>query len=208
MKNKVNTKRLVESALLIAIGTVLSLIKIFHLPYGGTITLCSMLPLVLLSFRYGVRWGLFSGIVFGILQMFIGITEDVFKGSDLLSVIGVVLLDYIVAYAVVGLAGFTKKLIKNAPAAMVAGTVAVCVLRYLVHVASGYIFFRSYAEWFFSQEGFTLGQSILASYTGNTLGVVYSVIYNAFYMIPETILTAVAAGLVAGVLKMADRSRA
>ena len=63
------TRILVECALMIAIGTVLSNIKIFTMPNGGSVTLLSMLPFVLVSFRHGVKWGLFTGLVNGCLQM-------------------------------------------------------------------------------------------------------------------------------------------
>ena len=59
------TRILVECALMIAIGTVLSNIKIFTMPNGGSVTLLSMLPFVLVSFRHGVKWGLFTGLVNG-----------------------------------------------------------------------------------------------------------------------------------------------
>lgn len=57
---------------MIAIGTVLSNIKFFTLPNGGSVTLLSMLPFVLVSFRHGVKWGLFTGFVNGCLQMLLG----------------------------------------------------------------------------------------------------------------------------------------
>ena len=66
------TRILVECALMIAIGTVLSNIKIFTMPNGGSVTLLSMLPFVLVSFRHGVKWGLFTGLVNGCLQMLLG----------------------------------------------------------------------------------------------------------------------------------------
>ena len=66
------TRILVECALMIAIGTVLSNIKFFTMPNGGSITLLSMLPFVLVSFRHGVKWGLFTGLVNACLQMLLG----------------------------------------------------------------------------------------------------------------------------------------
>ena len=62
-KSYSKTRVLVECALMIAIGTVLSNIKIFTMPNGGSVTLLSMLPFVLVSFRHGVKWGLFTGLV-------------------------------------------------------------------------------------------------------------------------------------------------
>ena len=66
------TRILVECALMIAIGTVLSNIKFFTMPNGGSITLLSMLPFVLVSFRHGAKWGLFTGFVNSCLQMIMG----------------------------------------------------------------------------------------------------------------------------------------
>ena len=63
------TRILVECALMIAIGTVLSNIKIFTMPNGGSVTLLSMLPFVLVSFRHGVKWGLFTGLVYNASYM-------------------------------------------------------------------------------------------------------------------------------------------
>ena len=57
------TRTLVECALMIALGTVLANIKIYSLPNGGSITLFSMLPFIMISFRHGVKWGLFTGFV-------------------------------------------------------------------------------------------------------------------------------------------------
>ena len=71
-KTYTKTRTLVECALMIAIGTVLSNIKFFTLPNGGSITLLSMLPFVLVSFRHGVKWGLFTGLVNGCLQILLG----------------------------------------------------------------------------------------------------------------------------------------
>lgn len=66
------TRTLVECALMIALGTVLANIKIFEMPNGGSITLLSMLPFILISFRHGVKWGLFTGFVNSLLQMLLG----------------------------------------------------------------------------------------------------------------------------------------
>ena len=63
------TKRLVESAILLALATVLSLIKLAELPYGGSVTIASMLPVVIISYRHGLGYGLLSGAVFGVIHM-------------------------------------------------------------------------------------------------------------------------------------------
>ena len=66
------TRILVECALMIAVGTVLANVKIYELPNGGSVTLLSMLPFVLISFRHGVKWGVFTGFVNSLLQMLLG----------------------------------------------------------------------------------------------------------------------------------------
>ena len=69
---KIQTRKLVESAMLIAVGTVLSLIK-FDMPMGGGVTLVSMLPLIILSHRYGWKWGTVSAFVYSLLQLVLGL---------------------------------------------------------------------------------------------------------------------------------------
>ncbi|MGN1206732.1 MAG: energy-coupled thiamine transporter ThiT, partial [Eubacteriales bacterium] len=59
-----NTRKLVESALMIALATVLSLLKLADLPYGGSVTLASMLPIILISYRNGLGWGLGTGLAY------------------------------------------------------------------------------------------------------------------------------------------------
>ena len=90
------TRILVECALMIAIGTVLSNIKIFTMPNGGSVTLLSMLPFVLVSFRHGVKWGLFTGLVNGCLQMLLGFWAP--PTPTFLYFLGEVLLDYLIAF--------------------------------------------------------------------------------------------------------------
>ena len=87
------TRILVECALMIAIGTVLSNIKIFTMPNGGSVTLLSMLPFVLVSFRHGVKWGLFTGLVNGCLQMLLGFWAP--PTPTFIYFLGEVLLDYL-----------------------------------------------------------------------------------------------------------------
>ncbi len=71
-EKKFNTERLVVSAVLIALATVLSLFQPLRLPAGGGITILSMLPIVLISYRYGMAWGAASAFIFSLLQMLTG----------------------------------------------------------------------------------------------------------------------------------------
>jgi len=205
------TRRLTESALLIALGTVLALltnyIPFLNLPYGGSITIFSMVPLIVLSYRYGLSWGFFSGIVFGVLQMAIGATTGVFAGAEVYVVIFSTLLDYLVAYGVMGLAGMFRNRIKNPFIAVGTGTLAACILRYVVHLVSGALLFGSYAEWYFT-ESFPAdaGAAILGSFSGTALAWIYSAIYNAMYMVPETLITVIGAVLIMSVPAVRKRA--
>ena len=104
----VSTRRMVESAILIAIGTVLSILS-FQGPWalGGSITICAMLPLVFIAWRHGTKWGLFSAFIFSLLQLILGF-KNIGYGRNAGEVILIALLDYILAYTVIGLSGLFK----------------------------------------------------------------------------------------------------
>ncbi len=189
------TQKLTVSGILIAMAVILSFIKVFELPFGGSITLFSMTPIMLAGFMYGVPWGLLCGVVDGVLQGILGAaTTQAFAGLDALKVIGVICLDYLLAFSVLGCAGLFRKSLQNKPTLAIAlGALVAGLLRFLVHTTSGAIIYGEWAEWFFTQDGFySWGATILDRFSGAGLAIVYSVIYNAFYMIPETILSVIA----------------
>ncbi len=163
------TRKLVESALMIALATVLSCAKLVDLPYGGSITFASMLPIILLSYRNGLGWGFGSAAVFAVIQQLFGLNNLSYM-TGVPAIITLILLDYVVAFTALGLAGVFRKCIPNQSAALVVGTVVVCVVRYGCHVISGATVWA--------------GLSI-----PTTAALGYSFIYNATYMIPETIIT-------------------
>ena len=167
------TKKMVECAVLLAIATVLSLIKIVDLPYGGSVTIASMLPVVIISYRHGLGYGLISGTLYGLIQQLLGLNTLSYV-TTWQSILAVILLDYVVAFMVIGLGGIFRKSVPNQAAAMTLGSMLVCVLRYICHVISGCTVWA--------------GLSIPTS-----AAFVYSLAYNASYMIPETIVLAVAA---------------
>ena len=204
------SKKLVTCAMLIALGTILSIIKPFALPFGGGVTLASMMPICLIGFIYGIKCGLISALCFAVLQMFLGagvISAAFLPGEDqmvLTKAILMVVLDYIIAYVVLGFSGVFKNKIKNAGAAVMMGAVFATTLRYIVHIISGYILWGSYAEWFFGQEGFyAFGATVLNEFTGNALALIYSIVYNGLYMIPEIAITALVTPMVYTALKKA-----
>lgn len=193
-----NVHTLVESALLLAIATMLSFFPKFDGIWanGGSITLCSMLPIILVSYRHGAKWGLATGLCFSLLQMFTG---GIFlpAGGAAAAAAGL-LLDYILPYTLIGLGGIFRGKFKNTTAELALGTVFALLLRYACHVASGYILWKSVADAtsFLSTPGFGLGNGIVSKFTGNTLCFLYSLIYNGSFMLPELILTTLGAVLV------------
>lgn len=203
MKSK--TKMLTESALLIAMAIVLELVaKAFipEMPFGGQVTLVSMLPIVLISYRHGVKWGLLSGVVYAALEMVIGAKtvaaafQPDYFGSGVLIVNALLmcLLDYVLAFTILGIGGCFRNKIQNPGLSLCLGSIVALGCRYLCHILSGYILFGSYAEWFFTQEGFPAwGANLVATLNPQLLALAYSVVYNGMYMIPEIVFTAVAA---------------
>ena len=211
------TRRLTESAMLLAVAIVLELVsKMFipELPFGGQVTLVSMLPVVLISYRHGVKWGLVAGVGYALLEMALGAktVAAAFQpgyfgdGTMIVNALIMCLLDYLVAFTVLGLGGLLRDRIRSAGAGLAVGAVVALGARYVAHIASGYILFSGWAEWFFTQEGFPAwGASLVEALSPEMLGLVYSVVYNGMYMIPEMLLTAVAALLIAKVPGTAEK---
>ena len=215
MTNK--TKRITESAMLLAVAIVLELIsKMFipEMPFGGQITLVSMLPVVLISYRHGVKWGLVAGVAYALLEMAIGAKtvaaafQPGYFGDNVMLVNAFIMcvLDYLVAFTVLGIGGCFRNKIQNNGLGLMCGSLVALGARYVAHVASGYILFAGWAEWFFTQEGFPAwGAGLVNALSPNMLGFVYSLVYNGMYMIPEMILTAVVALLLARIPRIVTK---
>ena len=223
MKRTEQTKRLTTSAVMLALAMVLAmvcaLIPFLNLPFGGGFTVASMLPVVIISYMYGMKWGFFSAAIYSVIQ----IVMDLYlgKGSTIMALfmpnsedfmgfgaaVAILIIDYLVAYTLLGFGGAFRKVIKNKALALTLGVVLALALRYIAHIVSGYIFYGAWAEWFFSQENFyAIGGWILEHFSGNALAVIYSIFYNGLYMIPEIVITAVAALIVGRlpVIKMSE----
>ncbi len=215
---KESTVRLVESALLIAIAAVIELISKalgLELPFGGTVTLASMFPIVLIAYKYGTRWGLLSGFTYSIVQMLLGVkvVSAMFLPGDgqmaVWQAICVCLLDYVLAYTVLGFGGIFKGKFKKPAGELALGAFVALLLRYLVHIVSGAIFYGAWAEWFFSQEGFySIGEKILNTFSGTSLSIIYSIFYNGLYMVPEIVITTVVAAILGAVPQITGKKKA
>ena len=217
------TARMTLSATMLALAMVLAivcaLIPFLNLPFGGGFTVASMLPIVIISYMYGVKWGLFSAAIYSVIQVVMDLYLG--KGSTLIALfmpnsddfmgigaaIAILVIDYLVAYTLLGFGGAFRKVVKNKPLALALGVVLALSLRYLAHIASGYIFYGAWAEWFFSQDNFySIGGWILENFSGKGLALIYSIFYNGLYMIPEIIITTVAALIIGKlpIVKLSD----
>ena len=150
MKN--TTKKLVYSALGIALALVTSYIKLWEMPMGGSVTLLSMLFVCLIGYWFGLKYGLITGIAFGLLQFII----DPYMLS-----IPQVILDYPFAFGALGLSG----LFCNKKIGLQIGYVIGVVGRFVCSTLSGVIFFADYAP-----EGMNPWVYSIA-YQGSYLGV-------------------------------------
>lgn len=179
-KNTLFVRRLVESAVMVALAVVLSLLKLAELPYGGSVTCASMLPILIVAYRNGPLWGLGSGLVFSVVQLLTGLS--VFSWvTGWRSVIAVALLDYILAFLVSGLGGIFRKEGRSQETALIFGALLVSGLRFVFHFLSGVTVWRD------------------ISIPGGA-AVIYSIVYNATYMIPETIVLLMATLYIGSIL--------
>ncbi len=196
MKNT-QTRILVTSAMLVAIGSVLSVFPKFNgiWPNGGSITFCSMLPIVMVSYLYGLKWGFMASGAFSVIQLLSDLRG--IAGMDLGTTFRVILIDYVIAFVVLAFGGIFRDRFGDPAKELSAGCVFAIFLRLIAHFTSGYLLYSSYAEWFFTQDGFTLGNRIFESLgNGTPLFLLYSFMYNASYLIPEMIITGVVAYII------------
>lgn len=175
-------RTLVECAIMVALATILSLIKLYDLPYGGSVTAASMLPILLIAYRHGVPAGLGAGLVYGVIQQLLGL-NTLSYATSWQAVLAIIFLDYIIAFTVAGLGGIFRRKDNPATSALTWGGLLVCLLRYLCHVISGATVWA--------------GISIPTK-----AALIYSLSYNATYMLPETVVLLVAAVYIASVLDL------
>ena len=156
---------LCQGALCVAMSFVLSYIKLFSMPAGGSVTLASMLPLMVFANRHGVKWGLFAGLVYGLLQ-FIQ-KPEIYHWVD-------VILEYPVAFSLIGLGGLTRG-VRNLPFSVLIGGIA----RFFAHFVAGVVFFGEYVMiGKDAASGVSFGQMLWPN-------VVVSFLYNAPYMFAD-----------------------
>ncbi len=169
IKMKKNTLALCEAGIMIALSTVLAMLKLIDMPYGGSVTFAQMLPILIFAYRHGPKLGMGAALVASLIQLLLGLEN--FSYLPLVnwySIVVLALFDYIIAYSAFGIVGFLKKKLGYRQA-MLIGAASASVIRYLCHVISGF------TAW----AAFELPTAAV---------LLYSVGYNATYMIPETIV--------------------
>ena len=168
-----DTRSLTFAAVCVAISFALSYIRIVKMPFGGSITFASMLPLMLFAYMFGAKKGLIAGLVYGCLQAI----QDPYVVHPAQFV-----LDYLVAFSALGLTGIIRSLNLfkgNHKAQFALGATIAGVLRYIAHFFSGAFAFGSFGAWYTEYwEGFSNAY-------------LYSLVYNALYVIPEIIIVVV-----------------
>ncbi|MBN2898419.1 MAG: energy-coupled thiamine transporter ThiT [Clostridia bacterium] len=155
------TRMVVEAGIMIALAYVLSMVKLFQMPNGGTVTAGSMIPILIFAFRWGGVQGMFVGAVYGVIEFLLGPKWSFHIAS--------IAFDYVVAFGALGLAGFFRN------GGMVKGIVGVVVGiagRFVCHVLSGVIVWASYAP-----EGMNPW--------------IYSIVYNGTYLSAELVISIV-----------------
>ena len=169
-------RRIAESAIMLALATVLSEFAVFKLPYGGSVTLFSQVPMIVISYRYGIKWGAFSGFVMGVIQLLFGLSNFSYV-SGIVAYLILVFADYVIAFGCLGFGGMFRNKIKNPACALALGGAVVSIIRFLCHFISGV--------------------TIWGDYSGGAVSAVwYSVTYNASYMLPELIITIIGCSVI------------
>ena len=161
-KSLFSTKQLVFCAMAIALGFAASFVKLLHMPWGGSITLCSMLFVALIGYWYGPKIGLCAGFAYGLLQFLQG------GGSYILSPLQAC-LDYIVAFAALGCSGFFA----NKKNGLIKGYLLAIMARGLFHTIGGYLYWMDYMP-----ENFPA-----------SLAAIYPIAYNYSYILAEGVIT-------------------
>ena len=167
--------RLAECSVMLALSVVLSFIEIWKMPMGGGITLLSMLPVCLIAVKYGVKGALPTTFLYSVIQFAIGFSSgNVFVYCVTpVTWIMCLLFDYIFPFTVLGFSGIFGK--KAGNAGIVAGIALMIAVRFVCHYITGVTIWGQWAE--------------------DMSPYLYSLIYNIQYMLPECILTSVAAGI-------------
>lgn len=177
---KLNIYALCQSGIFIALATILSFLPVYEMPMGGSVTLASMLPILLIGVKHGYKWGLGASVTYTLIQLI----QALIKGNVFIycqtggAVIICTLFDYVVPFAILGLSAFAMpKQGKQLNIPKVLATFSVLIfIRFLSHFITGMTIWGQWDDGFWG-------------------AFIYSLSYNGSYMLPELIVTVVIAGL-------------
>lgn len=164
------TKMLVEAGLAIAMTQILGMIIVYQMPQGGAVKAANLVPLLIYSYRWGARAGILAGMAYGLFHFFVGFKFTVHYLS--------IILDYILAYGAVGLAGLVKG---NTRISALWGGLIGGIVKIGCSIVSGAVVFGEYAP---------AGQNAW----------VYSTVYNMTYALPDLVINLVVIALIGGSL--------
>ena len=191
-RTKEKTIKIAICAIMIALGTALSFIKLYDSPLGGSVTLFSMTPILFIGFKYGPAWGFSSAFVYSILQLLFGLSAVTYVPTPT-GVAVCIILDYIIAFTVLGITGFYKRKKINLLTVII-GSLNACILRFISHfLCGGIIWYEITKNGAWSDTVFKYSKWM------------YSFIYQCSYLAPETILVLAAAPVILFTLKYSDK---
>lgn len=167
------TRKLTETAIMLALAVLLSYVTVFQAPMGGSITAFSQVPIVIIGYRYGFKWGAGTGVIYGVLEMLLQGLGNFAYVKGFAAYLILILADYVVAFACLGIGGaLFRKLIKNQTLALALGGAVASLLRFVCHFISGVTIWGEYADGWKSVWAYSFG-------------------YNGYYMLFEGILTVI-----------------
>lgn len=183
-----HTTKLVISAMMISLATVLSEIKLDAV-FGGGVTLFSMVPVLAIGLLFGVRWGFGASLAYSVIQLLFGLDNATYL-QGFFPIFAMLLLDYILAYTVLGFAGFFKleddDTAKTGAVKVTLAAVVGCAMRYICHVITGLFIWNSITSTDLSTMEFPWGSTL------DLRVLPYSLVYNGWYMAIELVLSVVA----------------
>ena len=172
---------------MIAAATALSMVPLWEAPYGGSVTLLSMVPIFVVSCMFGVKWGAATGFVYSVIQLILGL-KNVAYIPTAWGMFACVMLDYIIAFTVLGLAGLAVpgglKNTKDSIFRATLGSAVAMIVRYICHVTVGAVVWYSLDLVWYADDP----THIVHKY-GPWM---FSAIYNGTFMLPEIVMTLIA----------------
>ena len=176
LKELSKTRILTECAVLAALSLALSLIPGLSMPFGGTISWFATAPVLIAAMRHGSRWGIATALIYSLTQLLLGLNNFSWLPRTLIAVVGCALLDYVIAYTCLGLAGWIYRLCKSRIGGVTVSVLMTGCIRLLCSFLSGILIWKGivppeYADW---------------------SPWLYSLAYNAAWCVPDVVLALIA----------------